>query len=1455
MATVQSVRIGLLNAEDIKERAVCEVTETSMMLRGHPKEQGVTDVRFGSTGRFQTCGTCLLSIDKCAGHTGFIDLLYPLPHIGLLDRLVKTLNVTCTVCTKLLLETPVGGLPSTMLARTHVAVTKLKRRVKLCTCPHCGAPQGRVYLSEPFLMVEWKPDTARRLQGGEVNGWTVARWKDELKDCMTNWRASYLLRGMDPTTLHALGVVNPESTHVDGMLMRALLVPAIVTRLPPASDDGDGHAREQHALSKRLCEIVKHQRAVQQALASVKQDLTTHPVTKGTALFNALRMLYYHVSNYLMPGKTNIPDIKLNPYAHHPDAKAVSVIKNLEGGKTGRFRGSLMGKRVNFGARGVITSGAHLDVDEIGVPRRIAKYLTEPVTITPHNRHLVKELIEQGEIGQLIDPDTGTIIGVKDREQPPPLINGWVAERFLHDGTYVIMNRQPTLHLVSMMAHRVKVIEGDTFQLPPSVTAPYNADFDGDEMNMHVVQTHAARAELRELSHVARNVLHPRANKPCIGLIQDHLVAAYNLCHEPRLTLVEAVKLLSVVKYHPDAPEEAPMGHAASLLPTVGGAKVLLQRLGPLRSVYTGRDLVSCITPACVSFTKGTVRVERGVLCSGVLNSATLGATHGGYIHHATLHGGGNVAVRMVSDMQRLFGEYMMRRYGFSFGPADMATDVEDDDAVAQVIAQAEAYTQRYHDNEGAKCNALRQVVTHVAEIVSNRRKAATSAFQRMATHVQSKGSAFNAGQSMGCVGQTMVGGQRIGVGSRKRVLPDEVDDLTQHGFVRRSFKRGLRPMEAFLNNAGGREGLIDTSVKTQTTGYFERCMMKFLENVRVEADGAVRDAESKEQLQPRFGDDGLDQRRLIRVSLPALLHTNEQLGHDTVLVQMRNRLQRYRVSPFTPNLVTNTDVYVPFDMAQLVTTERAWCETGCGDDALSNKAVVDALCAALDHQPFLEFHVRTVALTLRACTTCWQRACDAAMALYRVAHVTTGDAVGALVGSSTGEPATQMALSAFHFAGSDLKGTQGVPRLKEIINATQNITTPILSFSVATLDEAHHHAATLIHTFLRDVVTEACVATLPEDDLARQHESVLTFMGVRPWCMRFVLDKPMMQQRALDPHAIADTIRNTVSVHDMLVCTSLPESETWEVRVYLYEDNQEEERKSIYVPLHGRRKSNAREAAEWLALRTFQQQLLTDTHVCGLDGVTKTAVRRMDVTVLDDDTPRQEERIMVDVQGARLMPLWLHLESSSFSTWFVSNDILDVCATLGVDAASAVLYNELLKCNAAAGTRVDEHLARLLTDAMTHYGFVMPISRHGMNRIETKSILAKISFEEAVQGLMDAAPRGIVDPLDGVSARLMVGKDIPVGTQLVGDTVLPTPRGGEASLPVTSCCDDEMPCGDVERWVEQHGVPLMSETILPSGAVSTSHHVVYDLPPRREFRVSSPEPCRPFVVSSPPSL
>jgi DNA-directed RNA polymerase beta' subunit len=151
-------------------------------------------------------------------------LIHPLPHIGLLDRLVKTLDVACSVCAKLLLSDPVKGLSSTMLARTHVAVTKHMRRVKLFTCPHCGAPQGHVYLSEPVLKIDWKTDMVRRLQNGEAKGWTVERWRSELKDTMNNWRASYLLRGMEADTLRAMGDVNPRSTKVDGTLMRGVLI-------------------------------------------------------------------------------------------------------------------------------------------------------------------------------------------------------------------------------------------------------------------------------------------------------------------------------------------------------------------------------------------------------------------------------------------------------------------------------------------------------------------------------------------------------------------------------------------------------------------------------------------------------------------------------------------------------------------------------------------------------------------------------------------------------------------------------------------------------------------------------------------------------------------------------------------------------------------------------------------------------------------------------------------------------------------------------------------------------------------------------------------------------------------------------------------------------------------------------------------------------------------------------
>ena len=197
-----------------------------------------------------------------------------------------------------------------------------------------------------------------------------------------------------------------------------------------------------------------------------------------------------------------------------------------------------MGKRVDFSARTVITPDPNIKIDQLGVPYKIAMNLTFPDIVNKYNIHKLTECVRNGPnkypgAKSIKLKSNGNTISLQyvDRNSIQ-LEYGDIVHRHLKDDDTVLFNRQPSLHKMSMMAHRVKVMKYNTFRLNVSVTKPYNADFDGDEMNMHVPQSIQTSIELRQLARVPSQIISPRMNGPIIVLVQDMLLGMYRITND-----------------------------------------------------------------------------------------------------------------------------------------------------------------------------------------------------------------------------------------------------------------------------------------------------------------------------------------------------------------------------------------------------------------------------------------------------------------------------------------------------------------------------------------------------------------------------------------------------------------------------------------------------------------------------------------------------------------------------------------------------------------------------------------------------------------------------------------------------------------------------------------------------------------------------------------------------------
>jgi len=539
---VKEIQFGVLAPEEIKAQSSVNVVFPETMEEGtmRPKVGGLSDPRMGTIDRNYKCQTCGEGSATCPGHFGHIELGRPVYHVGFLNKVKKIIECVCVQCGKLKVDLSDPKLREIVKViknpkKRLLFVHSLAKGKNICEPddPEVEDPLPEEEAERAKQAAGANSNTQKGRHGGCGHRQPVCR-KEGLKLFLVYQRQSEdddgekkgpktldkvalpasacltILRKMstDDVTLMGLSV---DEARPEWMILTVMPVPPPPVR-PSVAIDG-GATRGEDDLTYKLAEIIK-------ANASLKrlegEGAPAHVLNEFEAL------LQWHIATYM---DNNLPG---QPQAMQKSGRPIKSIRARLKGKEGRLRGNLMGKRVDFSARTVITGDPNIDLDEVGVPRSIAMNLTYPERVTPWNLDYLQDLVNRGANehpgARYVIKDTGDRIDLRHTTSSPVLLQyGWIVERHLRNGDLVLFNRQPSLHKMSMMAHRVKIMPYSTFRLNLSVTSPYNADFDGDEMNLHVPQSEETRAELSQIAWVPRQIISPQANKPVMGIVQDTL--------------------------------------------------------------------------------------------------------------------------------------------------------------------------------------------------------------------------------------------------------------------------------------------------------------------------------------------------------------------------------------------------------------------------------------------------------------------------------------------------------------------------------------------------------------------------------------------------------------------------------------------------------------------------------------------------------------------------------------------------------------------------------------------------------------------------------------------------------------------------------------------------------------------------------------------------------------------
>jgi len=793
---IDSIGFGLLSPQFIKKMSSTEITKAELYDNdGFPLEGGVMDPKLGVIDPGLKCRTCGKSMGSCFGHFGYIELTKPVIHVLYSKLIYKILKTTCRSC---------GRVISTS------ATTTIKK------CPYCGEDQKQIKFEKPYAFYE----TGEKGEVVELNPLVIRERLEKIPD---EDLEQLKLRGGRP----------------EWLLITLLPVPPVTARPSITLETGE---RSEDDLTHKLVDIIRINQRLKENIEIGAPDFI---------IGDLWELLQYHAATFFDNSLSGIPA------ARHRSGRPLKTLSDRLKSKEGRFRQNLTGKRVNFSARTVISPDPCISINEVGVPKVIAKELTIPVVVTERNIEYIKELIMRApawpSANYVVRPDEKRkkVSNETKEEIVKELVPGYIVERHLQNGDIVLFNRQPSLHRMSIMAHKVRVTPWRTFTLNLCTCPPYNADFDGDEMNLHVPQTEEARAEAELLMEVQRHIRSPRFGGPIIGCKEDHISGCFKLTSQDTvLTKQEAFKLLADVGVYADLPDKK----------TFTGKEIFSYLLP--KDLYIDFKAKVCGCENCVKGTcekDGYVVIKGGELKRGVIDSKAISSENGKLIDVIEKEFGTDVAHKFIDRVASIGIKYL-DRIGFTIGLDEFDLDKEILEKIKQVLDSSEKEVEKLISlyKEGKieilpGSNARESLEAHILRALSKSTEGAERIIKEnikeSCTTVMIKSGAraslSHLTQLVASLGQARILGERINRGYRNRTLSHfAVGDLSPeaHGFAKNSFKNGLNPFEFFFEAVSGRESLMDKSLRTRHSGYLERRLMNALQDLKIDYRFSVKD-------------------------------------------------------------------------------------------------------------------------------------------------------------------------------------------------------------------------------------------------------------------------------------------------------------------------------------------------------------------------------------------------------------------------------------------------------------------------------------------------------------------------------------------------------------------------------------------------------------------------------------
>ena len=1414
-AKIIGIQFSILSPEEIRKNSVAEITSRDTYINNKPVIGGLFDPRMGVLEPGLLCPTDGLDYIQTPGYFGHIELARPVFYIQYLNQVIKILRCVCLKCSKLLIsKEKYKYLLLEPSDKRWVKVFALASKIKRCgECNEdgCGCKQPDKLKKEGLatLFAEWN------------NIENIVSETSKLTKMITPEMVIKIFKKITDDDVNFMGF-NSLWSRPEWMVCQVLAVP------PPSvrpSVKHDAQQRSEDDISHILVNIVKTNKTlkdkiIQNAAANIINDWST--------------VLQYFIATMV---DNKIPGVAA--FAQR-SGRALKSLKERLNGKTGRVRGNLMGKRVDFSARSVITPDPNISIRQLGVPKKIAMNITKPIKVTERNRNYLTALVRKGPNeypgSKILQKKNGEQISLNYADRNAINLEiGDIVHRHMLDGDAVLFNRQPTLHRMSMMCHIVKIMEkGDTFRLNVGCTKPYNADFDGDEMNLHMPQDEQAEIELRKLAAVPYQLISPASNSSIVGIYQDSLLGSYLFTNKQKTyNKREAMRLLSGIhNIDPSIFDKE----------TVSNFDIISQIIPPI-SIYKKTKRFKSNEDSKTS--NQIIEIKNGNYVRGQLDKSSLGGSSTGLIQRINNDMGHVQSCDFIDYLQNIVNQFM-KKHSYSVGISDLIADDNTNSQITQVIQDKKNDVKKLIDethlgifeNTTGQSNQY-EFETQVNNILNEANskagkigKESLDANNRFVIMVNagSKGSDINISQMISCLGQQNVDGKRIPYGFTNRTLPHFTkfdDSPAARGFVENSFIKGLEPTELFFHAQGGREGLIDTAVKTSTTGYIQRRLVKAMEDLMVNYDGAVRNNKGK-IIQFQYGEDGIDTTKVedqdimlckmtiddiyAHYTIPYDVTTNEifttiynkgtlkrfKAEHSVLQEKSKyyiNLMLQYRdtIMKQVFNYQNETKIHIPVAFRHVIRNIKEQCklttQTMSDITPLEIYNLLEKYYNILDNNTYFKptllfklmyyFHLSPRELLIQHFTkSAVTLLLENIILTYKKAIVNPGEMCGIIAAQSIGEPTTQLTLNTFHFAGVASKSnvTRGVPRIEEILTLSDNVKNPSMTIYLKTFEEQNKDKAKSImnqleHTKLGDITSSVQIYFDPNDmnTLIQQDSTMLReyyeFQNMVNECLNVSVDEN-------SDNDFKWIIRLELDKETMLDKSITMDDVNFAIKHYHQEDI-----KCVYSDYND----------DNLVLRIRP-------NILNKKKIKKQCLDQMDdIYLIKAFQDKLLENIILrgtkKVKKVNLRKLVnnIRVENSEFVNeyaWVLDTVGSNLISVLGLEYIDSkrTITNDIQEVKRTLGIEaarqciynelvevfdngyINSHHLGLLCDRMTATTKMVSIFRHGINNDDIGPI-AKASFEETPEMFLKAARHGELDQMCGVSANVMCGQQGYYGT------------------------------------------------------------------------------------------